>query len=150
MTLKPGQANGKRSLNLTRFRFLFALHGPRYLFVFFSAACFALHGPRYLLGAFWVLLGAFWVLLGCFLVLLSTLGALLGCSWALLGRSFGILGRSWGALGTTSKKHTKKDPENDRFGPPKRSQNRLQNHQKSLPKIVQKNLPKTSDFGLNL
>ena len=55
------------------------------------------------------------------------------------GSSWGALGRSWGALGTTCKHHQKIESKNDRFGPPKGSQNGL----KIVPKSDQKSMPKT-------
>ena len=117
------QANGKRSWALLGS----ALHGPRYLFVLFSAACFALHGPCYFFALFSAACFACtalvffslssrvsWGLLGHFLPLLGLSWALLGRSWAplgpllgalggLLGGSWASLGRSWGDLGTTCK-----------------------------------------------
>ena len=113
MTLKPGQqANGKRSFKFTKasqaqpstalynparpsfsFRSLFGrllrLHGPRYLFAFFSGVL----GP---LGSLFAALGALLAALGR---LLGAFGNLLGTSWSLLGASWGVLGRTWAVLG---------------------------------------------------
>ena len=79
--LKPVQhANGKRSLEQTRGRLL-RLHGRRYLFALFSAACFACTA----LVIFSLSFPASW----------GPLGSL----FAALGWSWGALGRSWAALG---------------------------------------------------
>ena len=124
--LKPEQqANGKRGLEQTRGRLL-RLHGPRYLFALFSAACFActalvifsfffrpltslarpslsfrsLFGPRgALLGHFLPLLAHFLPLLGLSWPLSAALGQLLGALGPLLGGSWPLLGRSWPLLG---------------------------------------------------
>ena len=77
--------------------------------------------------------------LGCSWPALGVLLATLGRSWAALGRSWVALGRSWAALGTTPKNHQKIDAKNDRFGPPKASQN----DPKIGPKNDQKSMPKT-------
>ena len=92
-----------------------------------------------LLGALGALLGALGALLAALGALLGALGALLGRSWPLLGPSWVLLGRSWAALGTTCKKHQKIDAKDDRFGPPKASQN----DSKIDPQIDQKSMQST-------
>ena len=90
------------------------MHGPRYHFVVFSAACFActalviffslcgrlirLHGPRYL---FFLFSAAYFACTA--LVIFShsfrTTWVSFCCSLPLLGLSWEALGRSWGSLG---------------------------------------------------
>ena len=106
--------NGKRSLSLTRFRFLFALHGPRYLFVFFSdlsrPSRLTFGRPWGSLDLSWPLRGRSWAPCGrpeadlhetsCFssFELLGPLGALLGAPGA-PGAPGARLGSSWGSPG---------------------------------------------------
>ena len=90
-------------------------------------------------GRSWALLGRSWVALGPLFVALGPLLAALGPLLGALGRSWAALGRSWSALGTTCKNHQKIDAKNDRFGPPKASQN----DSKIGPKIDRKSMQKT-------
>ena len=145
------QANGKRRQSSTQQArgSLLRLHGPRYLFALFSAACFACTAlvtfsfscrvSLALLGHFLPLLGLSWPLLGAFWMPLGVFWAPLGASWVPLGGSWGALGRPWGGLGATCKNHPKINAKIDRFGLPKASQNGT----KIGPKSDQKSMQKT-------
>ena len=75
--------------------------------------------------------GRSWAALGSLLVAFGRSCAALGPLLAALGRLLAALGPLLAALGTTFENHPKIDAKNDRFGPPKASQNDTKSYQKT-------------------